>query len=133
LKDKGKYMPQELISKVWLMHGTFGGATPGVLTADGGKASFITAEGEHFNVPVSDIKDVKWPFLQFGLGFNASVNGQKYKFTFMKPNGAADLDDSTLGQVVRFTRLGRGVDSISTLAGMGESKKMAKQWKDLLK
>jgi hypothetical protein len=133
LKEKNIIMAQEIVSKVWLQHGTFGGATPGLLTADEGKASFITEEGEHFNVPVSEIKEVKWPFLQFGLGFTASVNGQKYKFTFMKPNGAADLNDSTLGQLARFTRLGRGADAISTLSGMGESKKVAKQWKELLK
>lgn len=125
-------MEQEIISKVWLLHGTFGGASAGLLILGEGKVSFVTAEGEHFNVPVTEVKEVKWPFLQFGLGFNASVNAQKYKFSFMKPNGAPELDDSTLGQLARFTRIGRGVDSIATLAKWGDSKKTAKQWKAVL-
>ena len=125
-------MDQEIFSKVWLMHGTFGGATPGLLSLGGNNVSFATAEGQHFSVPVSEVKEVKWPFLQFGLGFNATVNGQKYKFTFMKPNGAADIDESTMGQLVQFTRIGRGLDSMATLAKWGDNKKTAKQWKAVL-
>lgn len=125
-------MEQEIFSKVWLMHGTFGGATPGLLSLNSNTVSFATSEGEHFNVTVGEVKEVKWPFLQFGLGFNASVNGQKYKFTFMKPNGAADLNDSDLGQLAQFTRIGRGVNAVATLAKWGDNKKTAKQWKAVL-
>ena len=125
-------MDTEIFSKVWLQHGTFGGATPGLLTFSESNVAFATAEGEHFNVPVTEVKEVKWPFLQFGLGFSATVNGQKFKFVFMKPNGAADLDDSTLRHVARFIPLGRSVDAMSSLSGLGANKKSAKQWKVLL-
>ncbi len=122
-------MSQDLASKVWLMHGVFGGAAPGMLGFKDGTVSFETPQGEVFNVPLTGLKEVKWPTLQFGLGFNAVVNGEKYKFTFMKPNGAADLDGSFIG----FTRIGRGIESMATLAKWGDSKAQAKLWKELLK
>lgn len=125
-------MEQEINSKVWQMHGALTVATPGILILENGNVSFITEEGEQFNVPVATITEIKWPFLQFGLGFNATVNGTKYKFTFMKPNGAPELSDSSLGQLARFTRLGRGVDAVATLAKWGDNKKSAKQWKAVL-
>lgn len=125
-------MGQSINSKVWRIHGTFSVGEPGILILDEGKVSFISEQGEEFNVPLSEIKEVKWPFLQFGLGFNATVNGTKYKFTFMKPNGATELDDSSLNQLARFTRVGRGVDAVETLFKWGDNKKSAKQWKAVL-
>lgn len=125
-------MDQEIVSKVWRMHGALSVADPGLLIFSEGKVSFVSPQGEHFKVPVSEIKDIKWPFLQFGYGFNATVNGEKYKFTFMKPNTAPELNDSTLTQLSRFTQLGRGIDAFGTLAHMGKDKKTAKQWKALL-
>jgi hypothetical protein len=125
-------MEEEIISKVWLLHGTFGGGTPGMLALDHGNISFISEEGEHFNVPVADVKEVKWPFISFGFAMNAVINGQKYKFSFIKPNGASDLNDSALHQLVSLTRAGRGVDAVATLTNIGKEKKAAKQWKAIL-
>ena len=125
-------MQQQLVSKVWQIAGTFGGANPGLLILDNGYVSFVTAEGEHFNVPISEVKDVKWPFLQFGYGFNATVNGSTYKFTFMKPNGAAELNESNISQLAGLTRGGRGVDAMFTLANIGKDKKTAKEWKAIV-
>ena len=124
---------EQIISKVWLLHGTFGGSTPGVLMLNDGKVSFTTEEGEHFNVPVSEVKDVKWPFISFGMALNVAINGQKYKFSFMRPNGGADIGDSTLTQIGRFTSVGRGMDAVTSLAKWGDTKKTSKQWKEVLK
>ncbi len=125
-------MSQEIISKVWQLHGALTVATPGILALQDGMASFETEDGEAFHVPLSDVKEVKWPFLQFGLGFNATINGQTYKFTFMKPNGAPQLNDSSILGGLRFTRIGRGVDAAATLAKWGDNKKSAKEWKAVL-
>jgi len=124
-------MEQELLTKVWRMQGLLSTPTPGLLILADGHISFVTADGEMFSVPVSDIKDVKWPFIQFGLGFNSTVNGTQYKFTFMKPNGAADIDSSALDGLTAFSRIGRGIDAIATLSKWGSNKQAAKQWKAL--
>ena len=126
-------MNQDIISKVWQLHGMLGGATPGVLSLQDGMATFETENGEAFHVSLADMKEVKWPFLQLGLGFNTTVNGQLFKFTFVKPNGAQDLSDSSLRSGLRFTRIGRGVDAVATLAKIGDNKKSAKEWKAVLK
>lgn len=125
-------MEQDLTSKVWRMRGIFQSATPGYLVLHDGKVAYVTEAGEEFNVPLSDVKEVKWPGLQMGFGFNAVVNGNKYKFTFMKPNGAPQMNDSSLSQLTRYTRLGMGMDAVAALAKWGDSKKSAKAWKEAL-
>jgi len=125
-------MDQEIYSKVWHSKGVFTIATPGLLILENGNVLFITEAGEQFNVPVTEIKDVKWPFMLFGLGFKAMINGQKYTLTFMKGASDPELDDTTLDQFSRLTTFGKGVDSIVTLANWGKSKETAKQWKDVL-
>lgn len=122
----------EIFSRVWKLGGVLQAPTPGVLGLKEGNISFETEEGELFHVPLAEVKDVKWPFLQFGLGFNASINGVTYKFTFMKPNGAAELTDSAFQSGLRFTRIGRGVDAMATLSKWGDNKKSAKEWKAVL-
>src|SRR6476469_5086309 len=84
-------MEQDLTSKVWQMRGIFQSAIPGYLVLHDGKVAYVTESGEQFNVPLSEVKEVKWPGLQMGFGFNAVVNGAKYKFTFMKPNSAPQM------------------------------------------
>jgi hypothetical protein len=125
-------MADEIVCKVWLLHGTFGGGTPGILALNNGNVSFVSEEGEHFNVHLADVKEVKWPFISFGYAMNAVINGEKYKFSFIKPNGAADLNDSTLRQLVSLTPAGRGIDAIATLSKLGKDKKAAKEWKAVL-
>jgi len=125
-------MEQELVTKVWQMGGLLSTPIPGLLILSDGHISFVTAEGEQFGVPVAELKDVKWPFLQFGLGFNTTVNNKQYKFTFMKPNGAADIDSSAIDGLTAFSRIGRGIDAIATLSKWGSNKQAAKQWKAVL-
>ena len=125
-------MEQEIYSIVWHTKGAFTIATPGLLILENGNVSFITEAGEQFKVPVAEIKEVKWPLMLFGLGFKAMINGQKYTLTFMKGASDPELDDTTLDQFSRLTSIGRGVESIATLANWGKSKQSAKQWKALL-
>jgi hypothetical protein len=127
-----KCMDTEIISKAWHTKGPFTIATPGLLILENGNVSFVTEEGEQFKVPVSGIKEVKWPFMLFGLGFKAIINGRKYTLTFMKGASDPELDDSTLDGLSRLTTIGRGAESIATLANWGKSKESAKQWKAVL-
>ena len=74
-------MEHELISKVWQFSSLIGRVTPGVLTFKKGQVSFITEDGIQFNVPLAEVKNIRYPFLRMGLGFDAVVNGKKYKFS----------------------------------------------------
>ena len=114
------------------MKGIFGGYVAGLLQHVEGSMIFITSDGEAFNVPLVEVKDVKWPKLQMGFGFEANVLGQKYKLTFMKPNGAPELGDSGWSHAMRYTRVGIGIDSIRALSKAKESKRAAQEWRALI-
>ena len=127
-------MEQDLVSKVWQISGLIGSVVPGLLTWSNGQVAFITPEGVQFEVPLAEIKDVKWPFLRMGLGFDAMVNGKKYKFSFTKPNPSApELDDTKSDQLLRLTHHGSFWDSIATLKNLKADKTTTKTWKGLLK
>ncbi len=127
-------MEQELVSKVWQFSSLIGSVTPGLLTWNNREVAFITQEGIQFNEPLAEMKDVKWPFLRMGLGFDAVVKGKKYKFSFTKPNPSApELDDTAIDQLLRLTDAGRFWDSIGTLSNLKTDKATTKTWKEILK
>ena len=127
-------MEKELVSKVWQLSGLIGSVIPGILIWNEGQVAFITQEGIQFNLPLAEIKDVKYPFLRMGLGFDAVVNGKKYKFSFSKPNpSAAELDDTNGEQMLRLVHAGRFWDSIGTLKNLKADKATTKTWKAILK
>ena len=83
----------ELISKVWKIAGIIGAVVPGALVWKKDEVFFITEEGLQFQAKLSDITNIRWPFLRMGMGFDAEVYGKKYKFSFAKPNpSAAEID-----------------------------------------
>jgi len=127
-------MEQELVSKVWQLFGLVGRVIPGLLIWNNGRITFITEDGVQFNESLAEVKNIKWPFLRMGLGFDAVVNGKKYKLSFTKPNPSAPELDDTLGeQLLRLTDQGRFFDSIKTLRNLKTDKATTKTWKEILK
>ena len=72
---------------VWELKGMTG-SEPGLLSLANRVLSFETEEGVRFDCPVSQLKDVKWPWYSFGAALNLTANGTKYRFSFARPNGA---------------------------------------------
>ena len=127
-------MVKEVVSRVWQIFGLVGAVVPGLLSFNNGHIAYITEDGIQFNEPVSAIRDIKWPFFRVGLGFDALVNGKKYKFSFTKPNPSApELDDSLGDQLLRLTDAGRFWDSIGTLSNLKFDKATTRTWKEILK
>jgi len=127
-------MEQEFVSKVWQFSSLIGKVTPGLLTWYNGQVAFITQEGVQFDVPIAEVKNVKWPFLRMGLGFDSIVNGKKYKFSFSKPNPSApELDDSEGIQLLRLVDGGSFRELIGTLRNLKADKATTKTWKEILK
>ncbi|HVT85969.1 MAG TPA: hypothetical protein VHD35_12265 [Chitinophagaceae bacterium] len=117
-------MAEEIISRVWQLHGALalGGYVEGVLRFSEGTASFITAAGVQFNVPVTEVKKVQWPFYQFGLCFTALVNEKKYRFVFSDPFPSAN----TFFEIDKFRNFVDNLDAISS------GRDAAKKWKAVL-
>ncbi len=119
---------------VWQLFGLVGRVIPGLLIWNNGRITFITEDGVQFNESLAEVKNIKWPFLRMGLGFDAVVNGKKYKLSFTKPNPSAPELDDTLGdQLLRLTDQGRFFDSIKTLRNLKTDKATTKTWKEILK
>lgn len=124
----------ELTSLVWQIHSLFGSVTAGLLIKDNDHIMFVTEEGLQFDEPISSLKNIRWPFLRMGLGFDATVSGKKYKFSFAKPNPTApELDHSTLDQLFGLTGPGRIAEAIKSFSNLKADKATTKKWKEILK
>lgn len=125
-------MSKHVISKVWQISGLFGKAIPGVLVLDNENVAYVTEEGIIFNVPLSEIKKIQWPFLRMGLGFDAIINGRKFKFSFSKPNPSAPEIDYTNGMPFpEVSYASQNFDDLS-LRNIKADKATAKMWKAIL-
>ena len=126
-------MAQELVSKVWQIAGVFGGVTAGLLTYSDGQVSYLTQEGVVFNVPLAELKNIKWPFLRMGLGFDTDVKGKKYKFSLAKPNASApDISDTMGDQLLKLVHVGRFWEAVGSFKNLKQDKATTKAWKELL-
>jgi hypothetical protein len=84
-----------LATPAWLMAGRLRNV-PGVLAAGEGRLAFVTDDGPVFNVPLAEVGDVTWPWHWFGGGCKLRANGELYKITFVRPNGAPAVSPSLL-------------------------------------
>ena len=126
-------MSNELISKTWQIAGLFGKVTPGILVWKSLQVTYITDEGIKFSVPLSEIKDVTWPFLRMGLGFDAVVNGKKFKFSFSRPNSSVPEIDIVPGTPFpSVVYAGQYYDPASPINNLREDKATTKKWKEIL-
>ncbi len=118
-----------LTSNAWSMSGLIISYTAGLLTLDNGMVSFNTAKGEQFQVPLSEIKNVKWPKLQMGYGVHMEVNGKKYKLTFFQPAGQSTYTAQFNGD---YGRIGNISDIVNRISGMKDFKISAAEWRAVL-
>lgn len=126
-------MNDEMVSKVWKITSLVGKVVPGLLIWKNKQVIFITEEGVQFQEQLSAILNVKWPTLRMGMGFDATVNGEKYKFSFAKPNASAPeieiVKGSPLPKVI-FAR--QYIDDVSSLRDIKQNKLATEQWKEIL-
>ncbi len=64
------------------------GSRPGLLSLQGGVLAFHSEEGASFECPLTQITEVSWPWYSFNAALNLKANGQKYRLSFARPNGA---------------------------------------------
>lgn len=126
-------MSQELVSKVWKIAGLVGKVEPGILVWKNNEILYITEEGIQFQTSIAGISNLKWPFLRMGMGFDAVINGQKYKFSFAKPNASAPEIEIVKGSPYpSVVFAGQYIDDVSSLRDIKENKLTTKSWKEIL-
>lgn len=126
-------MDQQIISRVWRLKGLFGRVFAGILIWDNGRVLFITEEGVEFDMPFEQMNNIKWPFLRMGFGFDTVVNGEKYQFSFSKPNhGAPDIQVVPGDPYPSVVFGGQPFYDMRSLIITGTDRSTTKKWKQLL-
>jgi hypothetical protein len=86
-RRKAKRPGQDFASYAWLLIGTFRTAA-GWLDLTAGRLRFSTPDQVVFDVSLAEVTDVDWPWYYFGGGVKLRAAGERYRFSFVLPNGA---------------------------------------------
>ncbi|MEJ7575708.1 MAG: hypothetical protein WKF74_01740 [Pyrinomonadaceae bacterium] len=82
-----------LFTSVWLLTGITGSVF-GHLTFANGRIAFTTNDGCVFNVPLSEVSDVEFPWYYFDVSVKFRIGAERYRLSFAKPgNTGGRLSD----------------------------------------
>ena len=115
-----------LCTAAWLLVGATG-SVPGILGLANGHLAFTTEEGRVFDVPLSEVSDLKFPWYYFGGGVKFSIRKDHYRLSFVRPNDASDPPASLLAR----TEFGAPAPFLKVL-DIGEGRRAGKAWKSVL-
>ena len=82
-----------MLAQVWRLLGLTG-SEPGHLELRGGRLIYTPADEyiPGFDVPLSEVNDVKFPWHYFSGGFKMRIGGEEFRFSFVEPhNEYADI------------------------------------------
>ena len=82
-----------MFSQVWRLSGLTG-SEPGQLEFSGGRLKYTPVDERlpGFDVPLSEVSDVKFPWHYFSGGFKMRIGGEPFRFSFVEPhNEYADI------------------------------------------
>ncbi len=114
-------MPASLRTPAWRLIGLTR-SEPGVLALEEGRLAYWTEERLLFDVPLSEVSDVVFPWYYFGGGVKLTAGGDAHRFSFVEPNDARPVPVHLMGR----PRAGTG---ISVGADIAEGRKAGKMWK----
>ena len=77
----------DFASYAWRLIGTLR-SQAGWLDLTAGRLRYTSEAGEVFDVRLDEVTDVLWPWYYFGGGVKLTVKGERYRFSFVLPNGA---------------------------------------------
>jgi hypothetical protein len=87
LPKKAKRPEADFASYAWLLIGTFRTAA-GWLDLTAGRLRFSTPDQVVFDVRLTEVTDIIWPWYYFGGGVKLTAAGEPYRLSFVLPNGA---------------------------------------------
>jgi hypothetical protein len=127
-------MKQETMRSVaWLLKGLTG-STPGVMTLAQGKLSFYTEEGCVWDVALSEIKAVEFPWYYFDGGLKLQIGAQWHSVSFVRPNDADHITDRAIIEMVG--GLAGGAIAALTVGqkvrDIGTGRQAGKAWREVL-
>ncbi len=124
-----------LTTPTWILIG-MSRTLPGILSYDDDRVRFATDEEVLIDAAPKEIEQVKWPVIYMGGGCKLTVDGESYRISFVKPNGAADITDELIGDASGVLgAVGSVADLKEAMGSFGDVKKgraAGKAWKELL-
>jgi hypothetical protein len=78
---------RDFASYAWRLIGTLR-TEAGWLDLTAGRLRYTNEFGAMFDVPLDEVTDVVWPWYYFSGGVKLTANGDRYRFSFVLPNGA---------------------------------------------
>ncbi len=77
----------ELCTPAWRMIGMTV-SEPGYMSCNGRRLCYANAAGALFDVELSEVSGLKFPWYYFGGGLKMKVKSERHRFSFVIPNGA---------------------------------------------
>lgn len=122
-----------LVSPAWLIGGLRN--VPGFLGTGEGRLTFL-ADEPVFDVPLTEVTDVRWPWHWFGGGVKLTAAGRAYKITFVRPNGMPAPDPTLLaagvGVFATLSGTWHDVHALRGLADIGVGRAAGTRWREVL-
>lgn len=106
---------------------------PGALQLAGSRLTLATEFTPLFDEPLSAVERVSWPWWYFGGGCKVRVEGDGYRLSFVRPNGA--MDTSTRVVISEAGPAGAGAALDYTLAKMRDvhgGRARGRAWREVL-
>ena len=86
-----------MFTSVWRLSGIIG-SEAGHLELTSGRLIYTPIEGAGFNVPITDVQDINFPWHYLGGGFKMRIGSENYRFSFIEPHN--DNADITEGRAI---------------------------------
>ncbi len=122
-----------LVSPAWLIGGLRN--VPGYLATGQGGLTFVS-DTPVFDVPLAQVTDVSWPWWWFGGGVRLTAAGQRWKITFVRPNGMPPPHPSMLetgvGVFGLLTGTWHDVYAMRGLADVRSGRAAGRRWREVL-
>lgn len=74
-----------MFSSVWKLKGLTGSES-GDLELRSGHLIYTPHMGVGFDVPLTEVQDITFPWYYFGGGFKMRIGNDNYRFSFIKPH-----------------------------------------------
>lgn len=98
---------QFLSNRAWLLKG-LSGSEEGMLTLENGRLSFVlglVTDELVFDCPLSEVREIKFPWLYFGTGCTLKINSVKYRLSFIQPGNTAGGEYAGIPEARRVGRI----------------------------
>ena len=83
-----------MFTAIWKLSGLTG-SEYGHLELKGGRLIYTPNNGDGFDVPITQVQDISFPWHYFGGGFKMRIGSEKYRFSFIEPhNDNADIGEA---------------------------------------